>query len=177
MKGSPNRIVNQRKKKKKQETVGKMSWEAQQKSNEKLNAIDLQRAMHEGNTSEDSFENQVRLAVERGKKELPADFYVVVLFRKERLMKGVIRQMFFPRISCPTPEYDQIVYHYFLKSDKLELLWVVPNKQSTWDLPLMQKELPEDQQELVQFAKDFNTGKLDKLCERLNSPKEKTHDA
>jgi len=149
-------------------TVGAYSYEFQQRPDEKINPIDLQRQIHKGNSNEDSFENQVRIAVERGKKYLEGNFYVVVLFKKERLLKNVVRQYFFPRKSCPTPEYDQIVYHYFPSEERLDFLWVVPDKQSTIDLPLMGKELPEDQQELVQFSKDFNSGKLDRLCEILN---------
>lgn len=152
-------------------TVGAFSYEMQQRPDDKINPIDLQRQIHQGNSNEDSFENQVRLAVTRGECDLEGDFYVVVLFKKERLLKNVVRQYFFPRKSCPTPEYDQIVYHYFPKEEKLEFLWVVPDKQSTIDLPLMAKDLPLEQQELIQFSRDFNSGKLDKLCERLNLQK------
>ncbi len=148
--------------------VGEFSYELQQKKDEKINPIDLQRQIHKGNSNEDSFENQIRIAVERGEKELPKDFLVVVLFKKERIMKNVVRQYFFPRISCPTPEYDQIVYKYTRKNQQLEFIWVVPDKQSTIDLPLMGKELPPEQQELVQFARDFNSGALDRLCNVLN---------
>ena len=149
-------------------SVGAYSYELQQKPDEKINPIDLQRQIHKGNTNEDSFENQVRIAVERGEEDFEGDFYVIVLFKKERLLKNVVRQYFFPRQSCPTPEYDQIVYQYKRKSQELKFLWVVPDKQSTIDLPLMKFQLPAEQQELVRFAEDFNTGKLDQLCERLN---------
>ncbi len=152
-------------------TVGKYAYELQQKADEKINPIELQREIHKGNDSEKSFENQVRLAVERGEKELDGDFFVVVLFKKERIMKNVVRQYFFPRKSCPTPEYDQVVYHYFPKEDKLEFLWVIPDKKSTVEIPLVGAFLPLEQQDLVQFCKDFNSGKLDRICDRLNRKK------
>lgn len=151
-------------------SVGEYSYELQQKPDEKINPIELQREIHKGNSSEDSFENQVRIAVERGQKDFEGDFYVVVLFKKERLLKNVVRQYFFPRQSCPTPEYDQIVYRYLRKSHELKFQWVIPDKQSTIDLPLMKSHLPPEQQQLVKFAEDFNSGKLDKLCEQLNNP-------
>lgn len=154
-------------------TVGEYSWELQQRPDDQINAIDLQREIHKGNNNEDSFENQVSIAVARGEKELEGDFYVVVLFKKERLLKNVVRQYFFPRLSCPTPEYDQIVYKYTRNSQKLEFIWVVPDKQSTIDLPLMAKVLPEDQQDLIQFVRDFNSGALDKLCATLNQKSKK----
>lgn len=155
-------------------TVGQYSYELQQKPDEKINAIDLQREIHNGHTNEDSFENQVRIAVGRGERQFRGDFYVVVLFKKERLLKNVVRQYFFPRESCPTPEYDQVVYRYFRKPEKLEFLWVVPDKNSTLDLSLNRSLLPLDQMQLLKFIDDFNSGALDKLCEKLNSEMSKS---
>lgn len=157
-------------------TVGAYAYELQQKEDPKINPIELQREIHKGHSSEDSFESQVRYAVKRGEEENSDDFYVVVLFKKERTMKNVVRQYFFPRESCPTPEYDQIVYHYFPKDQKLEMLWVVPDKQSTLTLPFMAAKLPPEQQELIGFVKDFNSGKLDQICELLNKEYEKKRD-
>ncbi len=151
--------------------VGARAWELQQRPDPKINSIDLQRQIHKGNANEDSFENQVMIAVERGQKDLDGDFFVVVLIKKERILKNVVRQYFFPRKSCPTPEYDQIVYHFIRKSEELKFIWVIPDKQSTIDLPLMKSVLPAEQKELIQFAEDFNSGKLDRLCDRFNKPK------
>ena len=152
----------------KKKTVGAEALELQTKKDEKIDPIELQRAVHEGNSSEDSFEHQVFLALQKGRASFDKDFYVVVLFKKERLLHNVVRQYFFPRISCPTPEYDQVVYKYHRERDELEFLWVVPDKQSCKELPLNGHLLPLDQQDLVQYAKDFNDGTLDKKCALLN---------
>ena len=129
----------------------------------------MQRQMHKGNKSEDSFENQVELAVKSGKKDFDGDFFVVVLFKKERLLRNVIRQYFFTRESCPTPSFDQIVYKYFRTDSKLDFLWVVPDKQTVIDMVLIGHELPKEQQDLVQFARDFNSGKLLEQCDMYHS--------
>lgn len=147
-------------------SVGKYSYELQQKD-EKINPVDLQQAIHKGNESEDSYENQVRLAVERGEKELNGDFYVVVLFKKERLMVNVVRQYFFPRKTCPRPEYDQVVYRYYRDSHSLKLVWVVPDKVSCETIPFNKNLLPSDQKEFLQYILDFNSGKLDQLSNEL----------
>ncbi len=151
-------------------TVGEYSYELQQKEDEKINPIDLQREIHRGNSDEDSFENQVRLAVERGENDekINGDFFIVVLFKKERLLQNVVRQLFFYRQSCPTPEFDQVVYHYYRHARKLEYLWVVPDKDTCRDLPLLKNQLPLEQRELLNYIDDFKTGKLDKICEKLN---------
>jgi len=147
--------------------VGEYSYELQQK-NEKINPIELQQAVHEGNQSEDSYENQVRLAVERGEKEFDGDFYVVVLFKKERLMVNVVRQYFLPRKTCPRPEYDQVVYRYHRDSHSLKFLWVIPDKLNCETLPLHKNFLPKEQREFLQYILDFNSGKLDALSDKLN---------
>jgi hypothetical protein len=154
-------------------TVGAYSYELQQKEDEKINPIDLQRAVHKGNDSEDSFENQVRLAVERGCELYDGDFYIVVLIKKERTMHNVVRQYFMPRQSCPRPEYDQIVYAYHRLVHDLEFIWVIPDKTSCEVLPLHKHLLPDDQQDLLKFIIQFNNGELDKLSDDLNEKKEK----
>ena len=150
-------------------TVGQYAYELQQKKDEKINPIDLQREVHKGNSSDDSYENQVRMAVDRGRAEFGGNFYVVVLFKKERLLQNVIRQYFFPRRSCPTPEYDQVLYRYHCFDDKLEFIWVIPDKGTVEALPLISKDLTPEQKEFYQYILDFRTGKLDKICEKLNN--------
>ncbi len=150
-------------------TVGEAALKLQE-SAEKINPIELQQAIHKGNTEDDSFESNVIKAVERGKKELPtdADFYIVVLFKKERILHNVLRQYFFPRISCPTPEWDQIVYHYHAKEERLDFLWVVPDKDNCYNMATYKDHLPIEQQQLCEYASDFLSGKLDQRCALLN---------
>ncbi len=55
------------------------------------------------------------------------DFYIVVLFKVERI--GVVpKTLVFARRSCPTPTYQQAVYKYHTLGDGLELLWSIPSK-------------------------------------------------
>lgn len=148
--------------------IGAYALELMGKKDEKINPIELQRQIHKGNKDEDSFENQVLTAIRRGRDQLSGDFYVVVLFKKERLLQNIVRQYFFPRKSCPTPEYDQVVYKYYRDSEKIEMLWVIPDKQSTIYLPTIRFYLPPEQSDLLRFIDDFNSGKLDELCEKHN---------
>ncbi len=151
----------------KKKTVGAYSYELQQKD-EKINPIELQQAMHEGNESEDSYENQVGLAVKRGEELYEGNFFIVVLFKKERLMMNVVRQFFMPRKTCPRPEYDQVVYKYNRGSSDLSFIWVIPDKQSCESIPLDILHYPKEQKEFLNYVMDFNSGKLDKLCDEIN---------
>lgn len=150
-------------------TVGEAALKLQE-SSEKINPIELQQAIHKGNTEDDSFESNVIKAVERGKRDLAHkdNFFIVVLFKKERILHNVLRQYFFPRISCPTPEWDQIVYKYHAKEERLEFLWVVPDKDNCYNLAKHKKHLPLDQQPLCEYSSDFLSGKLDERCKVFN---------
>jgi len=156
----------------KTKTVGEESlklWEKSQ-GEEGPDAIELQREIHKGSNSEKSYEEEVWEAVDRGKRdsEVEGDFYIVVLFKKERHLTNIMRQMFFYRQSCPTPQYDQTVYKYHRDDDELEFLWVVPNNSACVFFPRIGDALPPDQRWLLSFVEKFNNGELDKLSQKLN---------
>lgn len=112
------------------QTVGKIASDLLQKAPESRDPIEIEREVHK------DYEKHIVDAVERGKKLYHGDFYIQVLNKRERLMPNVIRQYFFPRQSCPTPDYDQTVYKYNKIGDFLEFLWVLP----TYDAYMHLKE-------------------------------------
>ena len=157
-------------------TVGAESLKLQEKSIGEVgpDAIELQQAVHKGSNSEKSYEESVWGAVDRGRKD-PAvsdDFYVVVLVKKERHLQNVVRQLFFYRQSCPSPEYDQTVYRYVRKGDEIEFLWTIPNNAACQFMPQMGGDLPDDQKLLLEMVLAFNSGELDKKARLLNKEHE-----
>lgn len=153
-----------------EKTAGEISLELEKKGDQKINPVDLQQAIHKGNKSEDSWENQINICVKEGMEFYPMDkdFFVVVLFKKERLLRNIVRQYFLYRLSCPTPAWDQVVFKYHRKASSLEFIWVVPDKKNCIALPLKADVLPYEQQALIQYARDFNNGVLDERCALLN---------
>jgi hypothetical protein len=153
-------------------TVGEESRNLTLKSNKKDSTtfIDIQREVHKGTNSKKSYEEEIWECVDRGKKDndIKDNFYIVVLLKKERLMQNVIRNYFFYRQSCPTPDYDQTVYKYFRKSDEIEYLWTVPDKVTCAAIPILKTSLPNEQMWLLDMIKKFKTGELDKLSSHLN---------
>lgn len=133
-------------------------------------AIELQQEIHKGSNSKKSYEEEVWETVDRGRKDstISGDFYIVVLVKKERHLQNVVRQLFFYRQSCPTPEFDQTVYKYYRKPDEIEFLWTVPNNAACMFLPKMGSDLPDDQQLLVEMVEAFHRGDLDKKAAALN---------
>ncbi len=115
------------------------------------------------------WDNNIELAVEQGLKDyMVGDFYVVVSTKKERLLPNVLRNYFFTRFSCPSPEYDQTVYRYHRADDALEFLWVVPSKdacQHFYNNPL---QTSEDERELLEYVLSFLDGTLLNRAKKLN---------
>lgn len=147
----------------KRDTVGVLSSQLWQKQSEADHTADDQ--MREQLTD---YEKNVFDCLQDGLKKYPGDFYVVVLTKKERLMENVIRNYFFNRISCPTPEYDQTVYKYIRSDSNLNFMWVIPAKdvcEYMRDFPL---EVPKSERELLNFVFDFYSDSLLQLAKREN---------
>lgn len=146
------------------DTVGKLSTELLQK--------DVYADYTAGEQMQEQlsdYENNIFECVNRGKVDFAGDFYVVVITKRERLMQNVLRHYFFPRISCPTPDYDQTVYRYIKTDEHLEFMWVIPNKQSCFDIRDNRLSLDLSQNQLLQFVLDFLDGTLDKKARALNN--------
>jgi len=156
----------------KKETVGSASRRLQMQSSNDT-AEDLQKGMQES-SGEDSYENQVRTCVERGCRTYDSDFYVVVIFKKEKLMQNVIRQYFFPRVSCPTPDWDQTVYFFNRTSCTLEFVWTVPDK-NICEYMTSPGFIPGPEEfELCRMVRDFHDGTLLIKSKKLNK---ESHDS
>jgi hypothetical protein len=145
------------------ETVGKIStdllWGAQELDH---SAEEQMREMLE------LWETNLLECIERGKKEFPHDFYIVVDTKKEPKMQNVLRNVFIPRSTCPTPTYDNSVYKYHRSDENLEFLWVLPSKSTCSMMKDRALEIPEDQKELLQFVLDDADGTLLRRCKTLN---------
>lgn len=119
------------------------------------------------------YESNVLECVERGKKDFPfLDFYVVVITKKEKLLENVLRHYFFPRLSCPTPDYDQAVYCYKHKIDNLVFMWVIPDQLASKHIISYWKDTSKEEESLCNFVHSFRNGTLFKLAKDLNKEQE-----
>lgn len=146
----------------KRETLGKIALDLIAKDEPRHSVIDMQREMQK------DYEKNFYECLDSGKKECDGDFFIVVLTKTERLLKNVIRNYFFFRKSCPTPTYDNAIYMYHRKEDRIEFLWVIPSKETCEafrDDPLA---TPEEEKELLNYIYDFYEGTLDIKAKKLN---------
>lgn len=112
------------------------------------------------------------LCVENNKKLFPGDFFIVVDTKTEPLMPNVMRSSFFGRLTCPTPTYDESIYHYHRQTEQLEYIWTVPSKDTCEFLRENALLTHPSQRQLLGFVMGFYDGSLLARCKQLNNEKE-----
>lgn len=151
-----------------EKTVGELIIEQENKKIE--GDVPVQELIDEAHKD---WEKQVLECIDNGKKAYPnRDFFVVVLHKVERIYEGISRLFWLPRLTCPTPTFDQVVYKYHYGPEMLEFIWVIPDRevcQAYRDDPL---SVPDEEKELRQFVLDFYDGTLDRKCKTLNNEKQ-----
>lgn len=155
--------------KQQKETVGKISKELLTQSHQNIHSAHDQ--MREMLTD---YEKNIHEAILSGCKQFNGDFFITVLFKKERLMNNVVRNYYFPRQTCPTPQYDQAVYHYRRSAGNVEFLWVIPSLEACATMILEARFAHPDERQLLQFVLDFRDGKLLRKAQELNGEIETT---
>ena len=103
------------------------------------------------------------MTYQKGRLENVKPFYVVVLAKKERLMKNVVRRYFFGRETEPTPEYYQSVYEVHPEDQRVDFQWQIPDIESYHDMIFHGHLYDLEQQELVGFCKAMNENRLAKF--------------
>ena len=148
--------------KQKKDTVGKVALDLMKATKEPVSVIDQARE------SLSDYEKSLLECIASGQKTYPKEFYVTVAFKKEPLMENVLRCFFVHRKSCPTPDYDQIVYRYDKAKDMIDFLWVIPSKYACIQLKSNAIEIVSEEKELLKFVMDFADGMLYKKALALN---------
>ncbi len=150
------------------ETVGKVSQELSLKAPESRDPIEIERAMQE-----DYLKNLIQ-CVEEHKKICHTDFFVVVITKNEKLMPNVFRNYFGARSTCPTPDYDQSVYRYDKREDRIEYIWTIPTKEVCHYLLQNKNHVVESERQLLGFVQEFALGILYQVAKKFNGEEEKS---
>jgi len=145
--------------------IGKMVLEASKKE---LETVELRELQQEFNKD---YMDELRKAAVDGKKRHPDfnSYFVVVLMKRERLMKKVLRNYFTTRVTCPTPAYDQTVYSFDKQTEDLKFLWVIPAKESCRRIYSQRYIVGQPYGDLMPYVVDFYEGKLNSLEQHLNA--------
>lgn len=143
--------------------VGALSLKLVEKEPDTKDPIEIQREVHK------KYVDEIQICINRGKKDIVGDFFVVVATKKEKLLPNVLRNYFGYRKSCPTPTWDQTVYHYHAKDDYLEFLWVIPSRDTCDLFAENVLHIAEEEKELLKYVLDFEDGTLLKKAKQLNN--------
>lgn len=143
-------------------TVGEQVVPLLGKTPETRDPIELAREMQKG-----YIDNLAECAREF-KKNHKGDFFIVVITKREPLLPNVLRNQFFARLTCPTPDYDQCVYHYKADIECAEYVWTIPCRDACMHLRDNATLVDPAERQLLGFVLDFADGTLYKLCKKLN---------
>lgn len=124
-----------------------------------------------GSTMTADFVDRLKSEIERGKKIYHGDFFIIMLTKKEKIIANAVAAYFSCSAGCPTPNYDQTVYHYSRADDELYLTWTIPSRE--WSFFLIENALLLDPvfKELLGYVLDFSDGKLFQKSCILNEQK------
>ena len=143
------------------------------KFNSKLaNEAGIVRSMDLAKSMTSKYLENLEECIKRGVKLRTADFFIIVLRKCEPLLPHIVRSIFIHRKTCPTPNYDQVVYHYNIKEGILDLLWVVPTRNACFTLKNNALDKYEENKELLQYVLDFDDGTLMERMRILNGEKQ-----
>src|SRR5229473_2953273 len=115
---------------------------------------------------------QFEECAELGKKRFKGDFFVVGLLHREKVLGNVIRRRFYAFETCPRPAYDQTVFKYYRKEERLEYLWTVPDPDTCDHFVFHALEIVPEEHCMLDMILDFRDGTLDKKSRELNGEDE-----
>jgi len=146
----------------KKKTVGQEAYERLKAGPNTADAIELEREMHK------DYEKNIFECIERGRKFYSQPFYVCVDTKKEKVAENIVRNLFYHRLSCPTPTYDQTVYFFDRDKDTLEFIWVIPSKDTCLMFIQNWNNIVESERDLLTYILQFASGKLDEIAQFRN---------
>lgn len=144
-------------------TIGSLVNEIREKDQETRDPIELQRELQK------NYLDELVTCVLKDRANYDGDFYVVVLTKRERLMQEVMRNYFFSRKSCPTPDYDQALYRYNAQAEEIEYIWCIPDRETCRIFKENALRIVPEEHELLQHVLDFADGTLYRLAKSLNN--------
>lgn len=148
------------------ETVGKVATDLMQKTPDSRDPIELAREMQK------EYMKNLMETVNTGKGKWDTDFFVIVITKNEKLLHNVFRNYFFPRLTCPTPDYDQSVFWYKKADEELHYVWTIPSRDASFHLKDNALVVDPSEKLLLNFVLQFEDGTLYKLSKKLNKEEE-----
>lgn len=142
--------------------AGELALERLNHDPETTDVVEMQREMMK------EYCDNVMKAASEGLKVYKGPFYVVVITKRERIMHNVLRSYYFHRETCPTPDYDQAVFKFDRNIEKVEEMWVIPDKDTCDDFYTYPLEVHPEERQLLSYVLDYYSGTLLNKAKMLN---------
>lgn len=165
------------------DTVGKQARDLLLKKPDPIDPIEIQREIHKDYIAnlewcvkhmQKKVDCSHLVGKDRGhehcatRESWTGDFFVAVLLKKERILENVLRNYFLATLTCPTPTWDQSVYHYQSATEELTYLWTIPDRETCEIFTDNARHIVPEERQLLKMILDFNDGTLLRKCRQLN---------
>lgn len=131
--------------------------------------LDLQQLMEQ---MVSTYPDELYKCVERGKELFKAnphrDFYVSSAIKREPLTPKIFKQQFFSSLECPRPYLNFTVFKYHRKTDELELLWTLPDRETLNHYYNNRHVASPEDWTLLKYCIEYKDGTLYKKMQALN---------
>ena len=137
---------------------------------ERINAMELMEQLVS------TYPDQIWICVDRAKELFKSnpnrDFFVSSALKQEPLTPKIWKNQFFPSLECPRPYLNFTVYKYHRKTDELELIWCLPDRE-TLNHYYNNRHLASPQDfVLLKYCIEYKDGSLWKRMKALNNETE-----
>lgn len=161
-------IINSQKQQKlenKKQTLAQLSRELLV-NQDKIEFNDMIRKLTE------TYPDELMKCVERGKEAFKSnpnrDFYVMSALNAQWYNPKLWKQSWMYTLECPRPYLNFTVFKYFRKSDELELLWCLPDRDTLNFYYENRKVANEQDWVLLKYCIAYKDGTLWKRMKALN---------
>lgn len=152
----------------KRKTLGQHHIEA--KSEEAPHGAHWLQATH---IDEEDYLQELWECISKSKKVWPGVLFIKVSHISDKLLDTVENMAYEARITCPPPFYAQSAWRYDQKTDNLQYLWTVPDRQTCEIILAKPQEWHRRIPALVDQTFRFASGELKELCRTMNKELER----
>lgn len=118
-----------------------------------------------------TYPDEIYKTVEKAKLMCPdknRDFYICSAIKREPLTPKIFKQQFFWCLECPRPYVNFTVFKYHRKTDELELLWTIPDRETLNHYYNNRMHASPEDWTLLKYCIEYKDGTLYKKMQALN---------
>lgn len=131
--------------------------------------LDLQQLMEQ---MVSTFPDQLYQTVDKGKRECPdtnRDFFISSVLWNDPFNHKIFKRQFFWSLECPRPYVNFTVFKYYRKTDEIELIWSIPDRETLNFYYNNRLHASPKDWDLLKYCIAYKDGTLYKRMKELNN--------